>query len=166
MASQEMTQKSLHEWFDYDGKTLSWKDTSRETKICKNNWGYPMIRFAGGARLVHRLVYLMAHGHVPAQLDHANCNKEDYSINNLRPTTPAQNRANTGAEKQNLSGYKGVCYDKRHKRWEVRVAMNNKTYRKVGFKDAKDADEFACLLRDMVHGEFANHKGVASWQAA
>jgi hypothetical protein len=160
MASQELTQQSLKEWFDYDGKTLSWKDKSRETKICKNHGGYPMIRFSGNARLVHRLVYLMVHGFLPEQLDHINCNKEDYSITNLRPATPSQNMANKGAEKQNHSGYKGVCYDTLHKRWEVRVSMNNKTYRKLGFKDAQDADEFACLLRDMVHGEFANHKGV------
>jgi hypothetical protein len=162
MALQELSQQSLLEWFDYDGKVLSWKDKSRETKICFNTAGYPMIRFANNARLVHRLVFLMIHGYLPTELDHKNGDKKDYSIDNLRPATRSQNTQNRSAEKDNRSGFKGVSWDTRYKRWEVRVAKHGKVYRKVGFKDAKDADEFACLLRDLVHGEFANHKGVLS----
>jgi hypothetical protein len=161
MASpQELTQASLNEWFDYDGKTLSWKDKTRETKICFNETEYPVIRFAKNARLVHRLVYLMWHGNLPKEIDHINNDKKDYSITNLRPATSSQNKVNRGAEKQNRSGYKGVCWDIRYKRWQARAAFNKKKYNVVGFKSAEDAHDFVCLLRDMLHGEFANHKGV------
>ena len=157
--TQSLTQESLKEWFDYDGKTLSWKDKSRETKICFSS-GYPVIRFANGARLVHRLVYLFWHGHLPKELDHINNNRKDYSIDNLRPVTSSQNKANRAANKDNRSGYKGVCWDIKFKRWQARAAFNGKQYTSVGFKSAEDADEFVCLLRDMLHGEFANHKGT------
>jgi hypothetical protein len=160
MTTQELTQNSLKEWFDFDGKTLSWKDKSRETKICFNKAGYPMIRFAGNARLVHRLVYLMTYGFIPQELDHINGDKNDYSLLNLRPATSSENKQNKGAECDNRSGYKGVSWDIRFKRWIVRATKNKKTYSSVGFKSAEDASEFACLLRDMLHGDFANHKGI------
>ena len=163
MASQEMTQASLNEWFDYDGKTLSWKDKTRETKICFNAAGYPIIRFCGNARLVHRLVYLMTYGYVPPELDHINMDKKDYSITNLRPATSSENKANRGAENGNRSGYKGVTWDIKFKRWLVRCSFKKKVYRVIGFKSVEDADEFSCLLRDMLHGKFANHKGVLNW---
>jgi hypothetical protein len=158
--TQELTQASLNDWFDYDGKTLSWKDKTRETKICFNNFGYPVIRFADNARLVHRLVYIMAHGNAPKELDHINNDKTDYSIGNLRPATRSENLQNKSAEAGNLSGYKGVSWDKKFKRWLVRVTKQGKVYRAINFKSAEDAYEFACLMRDMVHGEFANHKGA------
>jgi len=160
MTPQALTQESLLEWFDYDGKTLSWKDKSKETKICFNKAGYPVIRFNKNARLVHRLVYLMAHGYLPPELDHINNDKKDYSINNLRPATSSENKQNKSAEKDNRSGYKGVSWDIRYKRWIVRASKNKKRYASVGFKNAEDASEFACLLRDMLHGDFANHKGI------
>jgi hypothetical protein len=159
-STQELTQASLNEWFDYDGVTLSWKDKSRETKICFNAAGYPIIRFAKNARLIHRLVYLMWHGNLPKELDHINNDKTYYAISNLREATSSENKANKGAEKQNRSGYKGVCWDTKFQRWLVRVTKQGKVYRAVNFKSAEDAHEFACLMRDMIHGEFANHKGV------
>ena len=162
MTTQQLTQASLNEWFDYDGKTLSWKDKTRETKICLNADGYPMIRFAKNARLVHRLVYLMFHGNLPKELDHKNNNPADYSIDNLRPATSSENKQNRRANLKNRCGYKGVSWDIMHKRWIARATKNKKTYSAVGFKSAQEADEFVCLLRDMLHGEFANHTGVTN----
>lgn len=162
MTEQKLTQESLKEWFVYDGKTLSWKDKTRETKICFNASGYPIIRFSNNARLVHRLVYLMVHGKIPPELDHINNDKKDYSIANLRAVTSSENKANKGAECDNRSGYKGVSWDIRFKRWIARVQFKHKVYQSVGFKNAEDAYEFACLMRDMIHGEFANHKGVTN----
>lgn len=162
MTAQALTQESLNKWLDYDGKTLSWKDKTRETKICFNACGYPMIRFAKNARLVHRLVYLMWHGSLPKELDHANNDKTDYSISNLRAATSSENKQNRAAKHSNRSGYKGVSWDVMHKRWSARAGKNKKTYTSVGFKSAEDAHDFVCLLRDMLHGSFANHKGVTN----
>ena len=159
--NQSLTQQSLKEWFDYDGKTLSWKDKSRETKICISS-GYPTIRFASNARLVHRLVFLLWHGYAPKEIDHINNDRKDYSIDNLRPATSSQNKANKGT--QSRSGYKGVCWDVRYKRWQARASFNKKLYSVVGFESAEDAHDFVCLLRDMLHGEFANHKGTMKCQ--
>jgi len=49
-----------------------------------------------------------------------------------------------------------------HKRWIARATKNKKTYSSIGFKSAEDAHDFVCLLRDMLHGNFANHKGVTN----
>ena len=155
--TQSITQQSLKEWFDYDGKTLSWKDKTRETKICKNASGYAMIRYAGNARLVHRLVFLMVHGYEPKQIDHIDGNPANFSISNLRDCTQTENMMNKTVQTNSKSGLKGVFWHKACKSWRVCVAKNGKQYKPVGFKTAEDAYEFACLLREMLHGQFANH---------
>ena len=155
--TQKMTAKSLGEWFDYDGVSLTWKDKSRETKICYNKAGYPMIRFMGNARLVHRLVYIMVYGFAPKEIDHANGNVKDYRIENLREASRSQQICNRVRDSDNRSGYKGVSWDIRFKRWVARVTKDGKVYQKVGFDSAEDAFDFVCLLREVVHGEFANH---------
>jgi hypothetical protein len=79
--------------------------------------GYPVIRFADNARLVHRLVYIMVHGDAPKELDHINNDKTDYSIGNLRPGTRSENLQHRRAETGNRSGYKGVSWDTKFNRW-------------------------------------------------
>ena len=162
MTTQTLTQESLKEWFDFDGTTLSWKDKTRKTKICKNKDGYPIIRFAGNARLVHRLVFLMVHGYKPKQIDHIDGNSSNFAINNLRDCGQTENMMNKKVQSNSKTGLKGVFWDKTFKRWVASVAVKGKQYRKTGFKTAEDAYEFACLMRDMIHGAYANHgmKGV------
>lgn len=155
--TQLLTQESLKEWFDFDGKNLSWKDKTRETKICKNAGGYPMIRYAGNARLVHRLVFILSHGYEPKQIDHIDGDKTNFSIDNLRDCGQTENAMNKTVQSNSKSGLKGVFWDKTFKRWVVSVGIKGKQYRKTGFKTAEDAFEFACLMRDMIHGTYANH---------
>jgi hypothetical protein len=155
--TQIITQESLKEWFDFDGVTLSWKDKTRETKICKNAAGYAMIRYAGNARLVHRLVFIMIHGYEPKQIDHIDGNPANYSISNLRDCGQSENGMNKVVQSNSKSGLKGVFWDKAFKRWVVCVQKNGKKIRVVQFPSAEDAYEFACLLREVVHGQFANH---------
>lgn len=162
MTTQALTQESLKKWFDFDGKTLSWKDKTRETKICKNTAGYSTIRFAGNARLVHRLVFLMVYGYEPKQIDHIDGNPANFEITNLRDCCQTKNMMNKKVQSNSKTGLKGVFWDKTFKRWVASVAVKGKQYRKTGFKTAEDAYEFACLMRDMVHGTYANHgvKGI------
>ena len=104
----------------------------------------------------------MVHGVMPPELDHINNDKKDYSIANLRAVTSSENKANKGADRDNRSGYKGVSWDIKFKRWIARVQFKSKVYSAITFKSAEDAHDFVCLMRDMIHGEFANHKGVTN----
>lgn len=58
--------------------------------------GYLRIMIDGKRYLVHRVVYLLTHGHWPLQqIDHIDRNKINNRPNNLRDVSPKENTANS-----------------------------------------------------------------------
>jgi hypothetical protein len=88
-------------------------------------------------------------------VDHKNHNSLDNRKQNLRICTINENNANRKASKRNTSGYKGIYWDKRDKRWNARVEMNHK---KICLGSSKNKDEAAKIYNNNIkkyHGEFA-----------
>ncbi|GHU70051.1 hypothetical protein FACS1894184_14960 [Clostridia bacterium] len=89
------------------------------------------------------------------QVDHINQDKSDNRRCNLRPATHMQNQYNKKLTSNNTSGYKGVCFDKRSKRYIAYIdAERKRTY--LGYYEdpisaALAYDQAAVRL----HGEFA-----------
>ena len=57
-------------------------------------------------------------------VDHINGNTLDNRRSRLRLATPSQNCANTRKHHDNASGFKGVCYYKRNKKWAAFICVN------------------------------------------
>lgn len=55
------------------------------------------------------------------EIDHRNNDRLDNRINNLRIATKAQNRQNIGLTRANSSGYKGVAYYKKIRKWAALI---------------------------------------------
>ena len=59
-------------------------------------------------------------------VDHKNGNSLDYQKHNLRICTSAQNQQNCKKTKRKVSSrYRGVCLDKRRKKWIARITFQN-----------------------------------------
>lgn len=90
--------------------------------------------------LLHREILGLEFGD-PNQGDHKNGNKFDNRKSNLRIVTNAQNRQNRdGLDKNNTSGYRGVYWEKKKRKWKAQYTLNNLHYHVGYFDNPRDAN--------------------------
>ena len=89
------------------------------------------------------------------EVDHINRHKLDNRKANLRFVTSSQNKMNTGLQKNNTSGYRGVCWYSPQSKWCVRVAMNGHRYFLGYYKDKDEAIEVARKFYQENYGEYS-----------
>jgi hypothetical protein len=130
-----LTQERLKELLDYDPETGVFTRKVRTTSKIHvgdaagglDSKGYLLIRVDGKRYIAHRLAWLYIHGCWPDKdLDHINRIKTDNRIGNLREVTKAQNQWNTSSYKNNTSGYPGVSWHRKDKKWRARISIHGK----------------------------------------
>lgn len=162
---RDLTVDLLNELFEYDKETgdLIWKACrSRRVKVgdiagTVNSKGYIKLDVNYKKYLAHRLVFLMHKGYLPKTIDHINGNPADNRIQNLRAVTAGQNQHNRKLNKNNTSGFKGVSWHKRTKRWGACICLEGKRIYLGLFNTPEEADAVVRKAREELHGSFANH---------
>jgi hypothetical protein len=71
--------------------------------------------------------------------DHIDRNGLNNQRDNLREATRSQQVINQNLRKDNKSGYKGVSWDRRQKKWVARIQSNKKNLHLGYFDDIKEA---------------------------
>lgn len=98
----------------------------------KDKKGYGRIRNAEGkAERAHAVSYKLFVGPVALghEVDHKCRNKGCVRPAHLRAATRKQNMENvSGPQRNNTSGYLGVTWDKRNRKWTAQVMHNRKGY--------------------------------------
>lgn len=90
----------------------------------------------------HKRVFMHREVVSPAtdeEVDHVNGNKLDNQRHNLRTCTRLENMRNQRVSKNNTSGYKGVCWDKRWKKWRAQTYINRKYIQIGGYQTKEEA---------------------------
>lgn len=160
-----MSIERFHELFDLDALSgvLRWR-VSPSTKVkagaiagSNTEKGYLAVKIDKKRHLVHRVVFAMANGYLPEQVDHINGVRDDNRPTNLRAATYLQNNQNRRARKDSSSGVKGVCWNSRASKWEARVRANGKNNYLGLFCDVAEAKKVVCAFREQHHKEFARH---------
>jgi hypothetical protein len=159
-----LTAERLRELLSYDAETGTFKrkvsrSGARANSTVGHNCakdGYCRIRVDGRIYLAHRLAYLYAHGEWPkARLDHVNCVPLDNRIANLRLCDQSQNSANARRGSNNTSGFKGVTWDKKTKRWRAQITVNRRSIKLGRFPSPEDAHAAYVAAAEIHFGEFA-----------
>lgn len=97
----------------------------------------------------------MVHHQDPeSSIDHINSNVSDNRIANLREATTAQNQFNTKIRADNSSGEKGVCWNKRERKWQVALYAKGKRVFWGLYQNKEDAISAVRTAREKHHGDF------------
>lgn len=106
----------------------------------------------------HRIIWKIVTGEEPIyQIDHVNMNTLDNRFCNLRNSLDGQNKHNQGFRKNNTSGIKGVCWNKRLSKWFAQIMKDKVKYHLGYFDDINEAAKVVRSFREGLHKEFTNH---------
>lgn len=107
-----------------------------ETGLCGNARGYRIIGWRNRLYVAHRLGWALYHGKWPEQdIDHINGDRSDNRIGNLRLATRSENMQNAKTPVHNSSGYRGVHWHAKAKKWRAVIWKDKRPYH-LGFFDA------------------------------
>lgn len=163
-----LTQAQLQEVIRYDPltgqffwRTCRWRRPQNAAPIereivPKPDHGYARVRIEGVLYYMHRVAWLYMTGDWPSdEIDHINGNRSDNTFSNLREATSEQNKHNVGLCATNTSGFKGVSWDKRDRRWYPYIWVNNKKRHLGSFSSAEEAHKAYTTAAQRLRGEFA-----------
>lgn len=120
---------------------------------CINTLGYRVIRVGKKDMLAHRLAWAFVHGYFPPMIDHIDGNMGNNAICNLRVADKSLNGANRGAQRNSLSGIKGVS--KHWRKWTASITVHGKN-KYIGLFDTKEEASAAYMeAAKAAFGEFA-----------
>lgn len=157
----ELTQQQLKSVLEYRPTTgfFVWtKNASKDLvgKIAgRLSGGYRQIVIHGRTYRAHRLAWFYVHGDWPNAIDHANGNRDDNRLENLRVATPSQNGANMRMPPTNTSGVKGVSRRPNGK-FAASITVSGKTHFLGEFKTIESAAEAYLAAAKKFQGEFAH----------
>ena len=156
----ELTQMELKTALYYDriGGNFYWRN-SPSTKIQPwaqagtfDAYGYVSIKFKNKFYKAHRLAWLYVHGEMPqGEIDHVDHQHANNQIENLRVVNRKQNSENTRMHTDNVSGFKGVTFDKRRHNWFARIMHERVAHHLGVFDDPKKAAEAYKIAAKQLH---------------
>ncbi len=161
-----LTFQRLKEVLSYDPSTgeFSWNGTWTGRKNGSCGWidptsQYHCIAIDRRTYKAHRLAWLYMTGEWPSSdLDHANGHRLDNRFCNLRIASPKENAQNRKTRRDNVSGYKGVCFRKDRKTLQYQALICIDTGRKkhLGFFETPEEAHAAYAAAALEnHGKFA-----------
>ncbi|MEC5643164.1 HNH endonuclease [Citrobacter koseri] len=152
--------------YDPDSGIFTWKGVlgnrfSRVGHVAGtiNGRGYIQIGVGGKLYLAHRLAWLYMTGTWPKLiLDHVDGNPLNNRFSNLRDADYSQNMCNKKKARKNTSGYRGVVWCGRDKKWVARGAFRRKAYTLGRFENIELAALVAQNFREKYHLEFTRNE--------
>lgn len=120
----------------------------------RNGLGYTQVMVDGKNLLAHRLAFLYMTGSIPRLVDHIDGVTSNNEWTNLRSATDQQNSQNSTKSKNNTSGHKGICWDKRNNKWLASIMVDRKSLFLGRFSELDDAVKTRKLAELKYFGEF------------
>jgi hypothetical protein len=160
-----LNQETLHKTFDYRDGNLYLKiprPGSKVGELCGYTHQYrsgrkiKKISYNRKHYNLSNIIFFMFHGYLPGKISFIDKNPLNTKIENLRVGTASDIACYQKKGIRNTSGFKGVSYDKKGKKWKVFIMKFRKSRYLGRFDNPKEAHEAYCKAARELHGEFAN----------
>lgn len=161
---ESLSLETLKKLLNYDPKSgeFTWL-MSRSSKakagqiagtICKD--GYRHIKVKGMTYKAHRLAWFYCHGAWPeGEIDHKFRNRDDNREKFIRQATPSENSTNRNIRNDNSSGFKGVSWNKKSRKWSAEITSKGKRMFLGFFERPEMAADAYNKAAEEYHGKFA-----------
>ena len=127
--------------------------------------GYATVMIGEVNHKVHRIVWKMAHGNDPMEIDHIDGDKGNNRLENLRSVSRGANLRNKSLYANNSSGFPGVEFHSRDKVWIAKVGAGRKQVHLGSFPTKEEA--IACKIGAQVMLDYhANHGRTAAMKGS
>ena len=150
----------VRELLDYNPETglFTWKVDrgSRRLKGCPagttDSKGYIQIKLDDRLYLAHRLAWLVTYGvWVESDIDHADRDRSNNRVNNLRLCSVSENQQNRGAQINNTSGFPGVSYKTATGKWQSYITVNGRRHHLGSHAEKVDAIQARQAAQAQMH---------------
>lgn len=176
MKRETLTQEVVRSLFLYDPETgvLRWRvrpESNFPDAVSARRWnsqnsgneaghirssGYRYVTVFGRPYPAHRVIWLHEHGVWPLHTDHQDGVRSNNRLANLRDVTPSQNHKNVRLKETNSSGFVGVSWNGRRKRWLAHIRVDYKQHQ-LGFFATKDEAVARRKAAEVQYGFHPNH---------
>lgn len=161
----KLTQAQVKRLLEYRDGELYWKVdrggivkkgyVKKGLQASKNYSTQKLVFFNGTSYTASRLIFLMFYGYLPEKVSFIDGNSFNTKIENLRAATSSQVKCHSTKYKNNVSGYKGVCFSKKKNKYKAAIKKNRKHYSLGFFDTPQEAHKAYCKAAKKLHGEFA-----------
>jgi hypothetical protein len=115
--------------------------------------------------LVHRVIWAIVNGRWPhTQIDHINGITNDNRLCNLREATPVEHGQNMRGNRRSTSGFPGVWWNKRNRKWVASIKVRGHRYYLGLFDSAETAFKVRCDAKAFYHPFQPFHRGMTGQQ--
>jgi hypothetical protein len=138
--------------------------------LAENNWhktnsgyavrGLPIVNGKREFEIMHRVIKEATISGFVQPIDHINGDRLDNRLENLREATVSQNSYNRGKMANNKSGFKGVAWHKKSKRFRATICVETKRMYIGMYRTAVEAAQAYDKKALELHGEFARINNV------
>lgn len=152
-----LTQEAVKELFEYRDGDLYWKIdiyTRKHKKIYQIKIGdkagtirsehfisYKVVTYQYKKYKISRLIFLMFYGYLPQYVVYKDGNTLNTRIENLLEANASQVSVRKKLPKTNITGYRGVHFNKCNNKYQASIGINNKTVQLGYYNTAEEASK-------------------------